>query len=197
VKPFKVGDKVFDPQPVEAFPHFLAPPGLGSVVAVGDPTRGEVEVCVKRDDRIEGAGEWDNEIHYCTAAPDGYLAAPGSLEGLVNLSAIAVEIAAEVRRDFPQAKTWLEVHRYCDANDIITAHLGEIPYPGTDEQGFDAWLRAANWTMGRVDALLRKEREGGHMDRGSRVNMTEFGDAWERHGIACEICGKIIPPDKL
>src|SRR5262245_528519 len=56
-----VGSRVRLRHDVDRFPHFLAPAGLvGTVVDVGDRTI----YAVRFDREIEGAEEWQNEIHW-------------------------------------------------------------------------------------------------------------------------------------
>ncbi len=46
---------------VDRYPHFIAPEGAtGTVVDIGDP----MVFAVKLDVHIDGAEDWDNEIHW-------------------------------------------------------------------------------------------------------------------------------------
>jgi hypothetical protein len=55
------GTRVILKNDVERYPHFIAPKGAtGTVVDVGDPQ----VFAVRMDDLVEGAEEWDNEVHW-------------------------------------------------------------------------------------------------------------------------------------
>jgi hypothetical protein len=45
---------------IERYPHFIAPRGaLGTLVATDDAT-----IAVRLDEPLEGAEDWDNEVHW-------------------------------------------------------------------------------------------------------------------------------------
>jgi hypothetical protein len=59
-----VGTRVRLNHDVDRYPHFIAMEGaLGTVSQVDERL-----VCVKMDDNIAGAEEWDNEVHWSTDA---------------------------------------------------------------------------------------------------------------------------------
>lgn len=65
---FKVGDRVRLTQDVERYPYFIAPAGTTGVVIHASkrqpsPSAG-LTLTIRADRRIQGAEEWDNEIHW-------------------------------------------------------------------------------------------------------------------------------------
>lgn len=79
----EVGTKVRLRRDVERYPHFIAPAGAtGTVVDIGDDTI----FAVRMDERIPGAGTWDNEVHW----PDGMYGNPADdLEVLPRRTMVA------------------------------------------------------------------------------------------------------------
>jgi len=54
---FYIGARVRLRHDVDRYPHFIAPAGaLGTVTTIDDV------YCVRMDDNIDGAGDWDNEV---------------------------------------------------------------------------------------------------------------------------------------
>lgn len=53
---------------IERYPHFIAVKGRTGVIVVADPDC----IAVRLDDPLDGAEEWDNEVHfYSFDAEDG------------------------------------------------------------------------------------------------------------------------------
>ena len=63
--PFREGDRVRLRRDVERYPHFTAPKGaVGEVSDVQCQTEWSTceLVCVRMDERVPGAEDWDNEV---------------------------------------------------------------------------------------------------------------------------------------
>jgi hypothetical protein len=59
------GTRVALTRDVDRYPHFIAPNGAtGTVVDHGDPS---IVLAVRLDDRLAGAEDWDNEVHWLDA----------------------------------------------------------------------------------------------------------------------------------
>lgn len=54
------GTKVRFVRDVERYPHFVVPEGRTGTVTVSD----EKVIRVKLDEALDGAGEWENEVHW-------------------------------------------------------------------------------------------------------------------------------------
>lgn len=139
----KVGERVVCFEYIEAFPHFIAKPGLGRVTVV---ERGGV--WVKWDALIPGCEEWGNEVYF-----DGTDDA-SPMSALVSLDQGVAGILAEIKRDYPTARTFGELHDLCDANEFYADALGEIPGPDGSPE-WDAFVAAANEIADLIDAALK------------------------------------------
>ena len=57
------GQRVRLKRDVDRYPSFIAKKGMeGTVVAIPGPD--DMNLAVKMDDHIDGAEEWDNEVHW-------------------------------------------------------------------------------------------------------------------------------------
>lgn len=64
---FQSGDRVRLIHDVDRYPHFIAPAGAtGTVVDHGDPS---IALAVRLDEILEGAEEWENEVHWLDYDP--------------------------------------------------------------------------------------------------------------------------------
>ena len=63
-----IGDRVELIVDVDRFPHFVAPAGsTGTVVDVGDS---QIVLAVRLDEPVDGAEDWDNEVHWTDGDAD-------------------------------------------------------------------------------------------------------------------------------
>ena len=62
-KPPAVGARVRLKHDVDRYPHFIAPKGAEGIVVNHDP-HDPALVAVRLDEKVEGAEEWENEVHW-------------------------------------------------------------------------------------------------------------------------------------
>lgn len=139
------GERVYCHTPIECFPHFIAPTGLGTVTDWAEDC-----LWIRWDRHIPGAEEWENEVQL--GITDEYYSFADDY--VHSIHALADRALQEIRSDFPGVGSWSELQDRCDANEILADLLGEVP---ADEAGADEWCRAANEVTALVDAALVAE----------------------------------------